>query len=90
MSWTVVTPKKWNKKVEKLPRKIQELYWLLIEDMGALGPARGNWSNFGRIVKGDLYHCHLDYNHVVVWSAQKGILQQIEVTYVGTREGAPY
>ena len=37
----------------------------------------------------NLYHCHLDYSWVAVWYWENDSIM-VEVTYVGSREDAPY
>lgn len=38
----------------------------------------------------DRYHCHLNYRFVAVWEVIDDKIQVLEVTYVGSREDAPY
>ena len=40
-------------------------------------------------LSGDVYHAHVKYKWVAVWSVDK-LNSTILVTYVGSREGAPY
>jgi hypothetical protein len=39
---------------------------------------------------GGRYHCHLNYSFVVVWEVVDEKIRILEVTYVGSREDAPY
>jgi mRNA-degrading endonuclease RelE of RelBE toxin-antitoxin system len=74
--------------LKKLPKKIRQLLFLLIEDLKADGPIQRNWRNFSPVGK-DKYHCHLTYHYVACWTCKQGEIT-IEVYYVGSREKAPY
>jgi hypothetical protein len=76
------------KKLLKLPLRVQQLFFLLVEDLKADGPVQKSWSNFSAL-GGNQYHCHLNYSHVSCWTWRKGS-HEIEVYYVGSREKAPY
>jgi len=62
----------------------------LFAEIRQSGPVRGNWPNYGKLGS-NLHHCHLKKGrptYVVVWvERSRG---EIEVTYVGTHENAPY
>ncbi len=88
MKYRVSIKKRVARRLEKLPRNVQKLLFLLIEDLIADGPIQKSWNNFSPLGK-DKYHCHLTYRYVACWTCQKGEIQ-IEVYYVGSREKAPY
>jgi len=88
MKYRVTVKKKIARKLEKLPKNVQKLLFLLIEDLKSDGPVQKSWPNFSPIDK-DQYHCHLTYRYVACWSCRKGEIE-IEVYYVGSREKAPY
>ena len=88
MQYEVRIKKKVVRGLKKLPKKIQQLLFLLIEDLKADGPVQKNWENFSSIGKGK-YHCHLTYHYVACWTCRQGKII-IEVYYVGSREKAPY
>ncbi len=89
MSWNVFFKKKIQKSLNKLPKNVQEGLESLIVDLKDGGPVRGDWPNYSKLKKGE-HHCHLTYNYVVVWIEENKQLKIIEVTYVGSRENAPY
>lgn len=92
MGWTVNIHNKTRKGVEKLPEKVRRTLALLIADMEAQGPVRGNWPNYSKLgVR--RHHCHLKKGsptYVAVWEESPEGIQLIEVTYAGTHERAPY
>jgi len=61
----------------------------LVEDLEQKGPVRKEWSKYGKLKGTNTHHCHLSYKWVACWvETKKGI--EIEVTYAGSRESAPY
>ena len=88
MKYQVTLKKKVLRDLKKLPKKVQKLLFLLIEDLKADGPIQKSWHNFSPLGK-DAYHCHLNYRYVACWNLQKEKII-IEVYYVGSREKAPY
>ena len=92
MGWTVNIHNKTRKGVEKLPEKVKGILVLLIAEMEAQGPVRGNWPNYSKLgVR--RHHCHLKKGrptYVAVWEESPEGIQLIEVTYAGTHERAPY
>jgi hypothetical protein len=63
---------------------------LLLSDIEAGGPVRGNWPNYSRLGP-RRHHCHLKKGrptYVAVWEEIGTRL--VEVTYAGTQEKAPY
>lgn len=89
MSWTVQIKKKVAKNLKKLPKSINEALESLIVDLEDGGPVRGDWPNYSKLADGS-HHCHLNYSYVAVWTDEDKKLKIIEVTYVGSRENAPY
>lgn len=88
-SWRVSVSKKAAKSARKVPKKVQILFQTLLIDLVMDGPIQHEWPNYSRLSNG-IYHCHLNYNYVVVWVEENRELKIIEVTYVGSRENAPY
>jgi len=88
MRYQVRIKKKVDRGLKKLPKNIQKLLFLLIEDLMAEGPVQKSWKNYSPLEK-DRYHCHLTYRNVACWTCRKGEIE-IEVYYVGSREKAPY
>ena len=86
--YTVKWKKKIEKQIRKCPYNIQQKFWLLVSDLKEKGPIQKGWSNFSELEK-DVYHCQLDYHWVAVWRIERGSIL-VEVTYVGSREKAPY
>jgi mRNA-degrading endonuclease RelE of RelBE toxin-antitoxin system len=88
MPYKVTIKKKALYGLAKLPKNVQKLLFLLIEDLKADGPIQITWHNFSPLGE-DRYHCHLHYRNVVCWTYHEGE-KEIEVYYVGSREKAPY
>lgn len=92
MTWQVTLHPRVQKKLPELPARIRDVLALLVKDMRMSGPVRGDWANYGKLGKG-LHHCHIKKGHptyVAVWQEVDGVIQLIEVMYVGTHEKAPY
>lgn len=89
MNWTVTIKKKVAKGLAKLPKNVQEALESLVVDLEDGGPVRGDWPNYSKLADGS-YHCHLNYSYVAIWIEENRQLRIIEVTYVGSRENAPY
>jgi hypothetical protein len=82
-----------RKKVEKLVKKMPELQAVnfrnLVKELEEKGPVRSNWPNYSMLKGTNTHHCHLSRKWVACWvETQQGI--EIEVTYAGSRENAPY
>lgn len=86
--YKVVWKGRLEKRIIKCPQYIQQKFGVLVEDLKNKGPIQKGWSNFSELKK-DVYHCHLDYHWVAVWHCEKDSIV-VEVTYVGSREKAPY
>ena len=81
-----------RKRISDLPKTVQDRLILLIRDIEAHGPVRGNWPNYGKLKPGR-HHCHLKKGHptyVAIWEVVQREIKLIEVTYAGTHEKAPY
>jgi mRNA-degrading endonuclease RelE of RelBE toxin-antitoxin system len=88
MKYAVRIKKKVAKELTKLPREVQQLFFLLVADIQAEGPIQKSWRNFSPL-GADRFHCHLNYRYVACWTWRKNEIV-IEVYYVGSREKAPY
>ena len=66
-----------------------ELLQQLTVDIEDTGPVRGDWPNYSKLADGS-HHCHLNYSYVAVWRVVENQVRFVEVTYVGSRENAPY
>lgn len=75
--------------LKKLSPKIRELFQQLALDIEATGPVRNDWPSYSKLADGS-HHCHLNYRYVAVWRVVANQVQFVEVTYVGSRENAPY
>ncbi len=92
MKWAVTTSKRVNKKLERLPRLVRLQLSILLKEIEAFGPVRGNWPNYGSFGK-DRHHCHIRKGHptyVAVWEVTDKKINLVEVKYAGTHEQAPY
>ena len=88
MQYQVTIKKKVSRGLNKLPKNIRKLFFLLVEDLKSDGPIQKSWRNFSPLGE-NKYHCHLSYRYVACWTWQQGEIE-IEVYYVGSREKAPY
>ncbi len=89
VSWKVNVSKKAAKRAKKLPKKVMDLFEVLLLDLAKIGPAQPEWANYSKLTHGR-YHCHLNYSFVAVWEVIDNEIRILEVTYVGSREDAPY
>ncbi len=93
MSWSVKFTNKSAKQTVRLPQRVQDALQLLIRDIAAKGPVRGEWPNYGKLGP-RRHHCHLKKGvaptYVAVWEERDGKIQIVEITYVGTHGKAPY
>jgi hypothetical protein len=88
-NWEVGYTKKALKMLRNCPENVQKVMRLLDHDIRMKGPVRGDWDNYGWLHQTQEYHCHLTYRYVACWRANEKE-KKVEVTYVGTRENAPY
>ena len=85
----VVLKKKIVKAVAIMPKRERILFDKLVEDLKEKGPVLPNWPNYKKLTDTNTYHCHLSYHWVACWfETIEGI--ELEATYVGSRENAPY
>ena len=88
MAYQVRLKKKVAHTLRRLPKKVQQLLFLLVADLQADGPIQRGWQNFSSLGEGR-YHCHLTFRYVACWACKRREIV-IEVYYVGSREKAPY
>ncbi|MDR0339732.1 MAG: cytotoxic translational repressor of toxin-antitoxin stability system [Desulfovibrio sp.] len=89
--WHVALSRKAAKTFPKLPERVKKIPALLIADIEEGGPVRGDWPNYSKLGL-NTHHCHLKkgkLTYVAVW-VETEIGVQVEVTYAGTHEKAPY
>jgi len=72
-----------------LPKNVLENLEELVLDLVKLGPIQNEWHNFSKLTR-ERFHCHLNYRYVAIWEILDKEIRIMEVTYVGSREGAPY
>ena len=89
MSWAVRVTKRAHKSAQKLPVNVQTLFRALVIDLETTGPVQHEWPNYSKLTHG-CFHCHLNYSFVSVWEVVDKEVRILEVTYVGSREDAPY
>jgi hypothetical protein len=78
-----------KKTVKKLPKAVAVRLDLLVGDLERNGAIRTNWKSYGKLKGTNTHHCHLFHDWVACWvETKQGI--EIEVTYAGSRESAPY
>lgn len=89
-TWHVTAKRKIKRNIEKLPKRIQEVYAALVFDLSIKGPSPGKaWQNYS-MLGSNKHHCHLTYSYVACWEEIDKEIRVLEVYYVGTREKAPY
>ncbi|OGN64039.1 MAG: hypothetical protein A3E80_03325 [Chlamydiae bacterium RIFCSPHIGHO2_12_FULL_49_9] len=92
--WAVSYSSKAKKQLEKLPLGIHYIAETLRIALEEFGPIQKEWAHFSALDKKNrIYHCWLKAGHptyVAVWQATEKGIRLIEITYVGTHEGAPY
>lgn len=89
VSWKVNVSKQAAKKAKKMPKRVTVLFEALLLDLSIIGPIQPEWANYSKLTY-DRYHCHLNYSFVAVWEVADNEIRILEVTYVGSREDAPY
>ena len=89
MNWTVRVTKKADKNASKLPSNVRVLFKALVIDLETNGPNQHEWPNYSKLTHGR-FHCHLNYRYVAVWEVIDNEVRILEITYVGSRENAPY
>jgi mRNA-degrading endonuclease RelE of RelBE toxin-antitoxin system len=87
--WNVRIHKQAEKRARKLPANVRILFGTLLRDLSLDGPIQPEWPNYSKLTHGR-YHCHLNYSFVTVWEVVDKEIRILEVTYVGSREDAPY
>jgi len=91
--WTVFYSRKAAKQREQLSVRWRKILFALTAEIKKAGPVRGNWPNYSKLGSVS-HHCHLNKKgnstYVAVWEVVDRKIKIIEVTYVGTREKAPY
>lgn len=92
MGWAVEFTSGSRKQKDKLPRRVQELFFQLAREIEASGPVRGDWPNYSKLPNNE-HHCHLkkgEPTYVAVWREVKEKIRVVEITYAGSHEKAPY
>lgn len=89
--WRVTFKSGVSKAIGKLPAGVVRALDLLVDDLQAGGPVRGDWPNYGKLAN-FRHHCHLKKGrptYVAVWEVIAEA-RLIRIVYVGTHEKAPY
>lgn len=92
MTWRIITSKKVNHAVNKLPVTVVRRLARLLEEIRLSGPVRGNWPNYSKL-SDKRHHCHIKKGkptYIAVWEEDEIEIRLVEVIYVGTHEKAPY
>ena len=92
MTWTVEFTSKAKKQADKLPCRVRETLFQLVQEIQTAGPTRGDWPNYSKL-SNHKHHCHLKRGkptYVAVWKESQDTIRLIEVIYAGTHEKAPY
>jgi len=90
--WHVRLSKKVDKGMTKIPTRVRDALALLMADIEADGPVRGDWPNYGKLSP-TRHHCHLKKGrptYVAVWEEFDEGIRLVEIIYAGTHEKAPY
>ena len=87
--YEVIIKKKIERMVKTMPPQQIINFRDLVNEIRENGPVRSNWLNYGILKGTQTHHCHLAPKWVACWvETEQGI--RVEVTYVGSRESAPY
>ncbi len=92
MVWRVLLTASVRQRLKKLPKSIDEIFQLLLAELGLSGPVQKDWPHYG-MLREDCYHCHLQRGrptYVAVWRVLSKKAKVMEVTYVGSHEKAHY
>ena len=93
VNWSVFYSCKAAKQRGQLSVRWRKVLAALVAEIKRDGPVRGNWPNYSKLGSVS-HHCHLNKKgsptYVAVWEVADRKIRIIEVTYVGTREKAPY
>ena len=92
MVWRVLLTASVRQRLKKLPKSIDEIFQLLLAELGLSGPIQKDCPHYGKL-REDCYHCHLQRGkptYVAVWRVLSKKAKVMEVTYVGTHEKAHY
>jgi hypothetical protein len=92
VTWIVKLTRRAEKQKEQLPEQVKGVLVFLLHEIARNGPVRGDWPNYGKLGPKQL-HCHIRKGrptYVAVWEEISGEIRLVEITYVGTREKAPY
>jgi mRNA-degrading endonuclease RelE of RelBE toxin-antitoxin system len=92
MKWQVRLNKRAVKNCQKLPPQILERFKALALELRATGPVQQRWPHYGKIQgMENCHHCHIKIGrptYIAVWKITGA--HCLEITYVGTHEGADY
>ena len=86
--YSVTIRPKVYKRLQRLPLNVQAKLRVLLAHLRSDGPVLPTMPNYSKLGP-DTYHCHLGYHYAACWRNINGTIE-IEVHYVGTRQGAPY
>ena len=86
--YAVKIKRKIERKLERMPIRVQETFLKLVKNLEENGPVQPAWPNYGKL-EDQAHHCHLTYHYVACWRHERGTIT-LEVYYVGSREKAPY
>ena len=92
MVWRVWLTASVRQRLKKLPKSIDEIFQLLLAELGLSGPVQKDWPHYGKL-RENCYHCHLQRGkptYVAVWRVLSKKAKVLEVTYVGSHEKAHY
>ncbi len=92
VKWAVIFHRQVVKALPTLPEAVCARFGVLSREIEELGPVRGNWKNYGKLLKNQ-HHCHLRAGrptYVACWEVLDLEKRIVEVYYVGTHEKAPY
>lgn len=87
LSYRIVAKNKIKRNLIKCPLAVKQLFYQLVYELENEGPMQSEWPNYSKLGE-NKFHCHLSYKYVACWKCTN--YQNIEVYYVGSREGAPY
>lgn len=99
--WKIRESNQVRKQIKKLGKSRPDIlaaYVLLVADLKERGPVVPHWHHYGKLDKKRKrgparHHCHLNKGtprFVAIWEVEDKTVTILEMTYVGTHEGADY
>jgi mRNA-degrading endonuclease RelE of RelBE toxin-antitoxin system len=74
--WDVRLGIKVRKNLKKIPKRIDEVFQVLLKEIEVAGPVRSAWPNYSKLSSHkDCYHCHLQKAILLMWQFGKSLIK---------------